>query len=282
MKFKRFATLAVAATMVVGTMTAASAADSYPGFLMFADKTWQWSNFDLSGQGEGEKAGCGEDVTVTGDGTYTAKITKEALDARGPEYGDADGVTVCCVDISDVATAIGAESEDLDKDATAADKRQLFIDAGVTVSDVTLYADGKEVLSIPNDQLIYGDIESNGKLRIEIWNAYGETGGSDGKTDPLYASPELSASKEISATFTISGLSGDSGSSDSKKSSSDDADDTTDTTDDGDVVVVPSNDGATGTTVVAQTGDVAPWAMALAVVAAASVLVVLKKKEVNE
>ena len=281
MKFKRFATLAVAATMVVGTMTAASAADSYPGFLMFADKTWTWSNFDLNGQGEGEKAGCGEDVTVTGDGTYTAKITKEAFDARGTEYGDADGVTVCCVDISDVATAIGAESEDLGKDATAADKRQLFIDAGVTVSDVTLYADGKEVLSIPNDQLIYGDIESNGKLRIEIWNAYGETGGCDGKTDPLYASPELSASKEISATFTISGLSGDSGSSeDTSDDTSDDASD--DTSDDGDVVVVPSNDGATDTTVVAQTGDVAPWAMALAVVAAASVLVVLKKKEVNE
>ena len=278
MKIKKLATLAVAATMVVGTLASASAADSYPGFLMFADGSWQWSNFALNG--EGSEVGAGQDVDVTGDGTYTVKLTQADLAAAGREYGDAEGVTVCCVDIDGVATAIGAESEDLDKSATAADKRQLFIDAGVTVSDVVLKADGKEVLAIDNDQLIYGDIEANGKLRIEVYNNYGETGGSDGKADPLYAAPDLKASEEISVTFTISGLSEDSSDSSSKTSASDDEDTVTIPSNDGDTEVVVTDNQSSGTA--AATGDSTPFAMALAVVAAASVVVVLKKKEVNE
>ena len=279
MKIKRLATLAVAATMVVGTLTGATAADSYPGFLMFADGSWQWSNFALNG--EGSEVGAGQDVNVTGDGTYTVTLTKADLEAAGRPYGDAEGVTVCCVDIEKLAEDIGAGSEDLDKSATAADKRELVNDAGVTVSDVVLKADGKEVLAIDNSELIYGDIEGNGKLRIEIWNAYGETGGSDGKADPIYESPDLKASDNISVTFTISGLSEDSSSDSSKGSSSSDSDDTvTIPSNDGDTEVVVSDNQSAGTA--AATGDSTPIAMALAVIAAASVVVVLKKKEVNE
>ena len=88
---------------------------------------------------------------------------------------------------------------------TAADKRALCNEAGVTVSDVkvtTYNTDGTSTdIAVDQSKVLYGDIEGNGKLRIEIQNEYG-----DSLKDPCIDKSTISFDQKIAVTFTISGL----------------------------------------------------------------------------
>ncbi|MBQ8884651.1 MAG: hypothetical protein IJ031_08725, partial [Oscillospiraceae bacterium] len=48
-------------------------------------------------------------------------------------------------------------------------------DAGLSITDVKILHDGEVVYEYADEELVYGDIEGNGKLRLEIYNAYGST-----------------------------------------------------------------------------------------------------------
>ena len=124
----------------------------------------------------------------------------------------AEGVTVFCVDIADLAADLGVGKgsdayEALGSSATAADKMALVKDAGSEISDVvitTTNSDGTETnIAVDESKLYYGDIEGNGKLRLEIYNAYGDTS-KDAPIDPA----SVVFDDSMSVTFTITGIGG--------------------------------------------------------------------------
>ena len=57
------------------------------------------------------------------------------------------------------------------------------------------------VLAFDNTKLAYGDIEENGKLRLELFNEYGST-----KEDPPLATSDLASFNSLEVTFTLSGV----------------------------------------------------------------------------
>ena len=134
--------------------------------------------------------------------------------------------------------------------------------AGIEISDVVITAanaDGSTTdVAIDESKIIYGDIEGNGKLRIELYNAYGDTS----KDAPLDAAG-FTFDDTLSVTFTIAGIDGDSA------SDATDAGDATDVADAGASENKGSPDtGVEGIAVVA----------GVAVLAAGAVLVSKKRK----
>ncbi|MBR1724639.1 MAG: Ig-like domain-containing protein, partial [Ruminococcus sp.] len=74
---------------------------------------------------------------------------------------------------------------------------------------VKVLVDGEEFYQIPDEKLLYGDIEGNGKIRIEIMNQYGN--GTYDPTSEFYVeeffnkAAELEGS-EVAVTFDITGI----------------------------------------------------------------------------
>lgn len=195
-------------------------------FLMLADGSWTYSNMNDDANDRPLPTG-GLTAAVTEDGTYTVDINLEdtvawmnsAPNVTTPmEVGDpAYGITVLNIDIADLATKMGvstADNEAWDKycedkgikasKATAADKTDFAKTSGLSITDLTLSADGKEIYKYADDEITFADIEANGKIRIEIYNAYGDT-----KDTAPQAIKDFASEGEyetLSATFTISGI----------------------------------------------------------------------------
>ena len=146
---------------------------------------------------------------VTGDGTYTVSISGfEWEDEETAEMvpATATGATVFCVDIDGLANALGCgkDAEGYEGLQTAAEKMALAQATGLTISDVVITAtnsDGTSTdIAVDESKLYYGDIEGNGKIRLEIYNAYGDTS-KDAPIDPA----GFSFDDALSVTFTVSG-----------------------------------------------------------------------------
>ena len=163
---------------------------SWKAFEMWSDMAWN----PVSNWGTVENGGHGVDADISANQTsYTvsfgpgylvpdpedesksvAVYEKPSDDAEAAVF---DGAGVWCVDIEGLADAVGAGSKGYEKEdgseVTGADKKQLAEDAGIKISNVKVLVDGEEFYSIPDDKLLYGDLEANGNIRIEIMNQYG-------------------------------------------------------------------------------------------------------------
>ena len=146
---------------------------------------------------------------VTGDGTYTVAVSGfEWEDEETAEMvpATANGATVFCVDIDGLANALGCgkDAEGYEGLQTAAEKMALAQATRLTISDVVITAinsDGTSTdIAVDESKLYYGDIEGNGKIRLEIYNAYGDTS-KDAPIDPA----GFSFDDALSVTFTVSG-----------------------------------------------------------------------------
>lgn len=197
--------IAAATAAVVGA-TLAISASAYDTFLMYASGDWSCSHMDLAACPDGN-------VDVTADGTYT--VYTNGFTFEDEETGEdvpavANGAMVFCVDIADLAADKGAGKgsdayEALGSSATAAEKMAVAQAAGIEVSDVvitTSNSDGTTTdIAVDQSKILFGDIEGNGKIRIEIYNEYG-----DSKNDPSIDPTTISFDDAISVTFTISGV----------------------------------------------------------------------------
>lgn len=208
MKISKIVGLVSAAAVSVSAL--AASASAYEAFLMFADADWGPQSMDATSYPAGN-------VDVTGDGTYTVSVAEfmvEDAETADMVPWAAEGATVFNVDINGLAEALGCGKgsdayEALGNSATGADKMQVAKDAGLTVSDVTITcknADGSTTdIAVDQSKIIFGDIEGNGKIRIEIYNAYGDTS-KDAPIDPA----AIAFDDSMSVSFTISGIDGDS------------------------------------------------------------------------
>ena len=179
--------LGAASAAVVSAAVMAASAGAYEAFLMYASSDWSVQCMDATSENA-------TTADVTGDGTYTVAISGfEWEDEETAEMvpATATGATVFCVDIDGLANALGCG-----KDAEGYD--------ALTISDVVITAtnsDGTSTdIAVDESKLYYGDIEGNGKIRLEIYNAYGDTS----KDAPIDAAG-FSFDDTLSVTFTISG-----------------------------------------------------------------------------
>lgn len=194
--------LGAASAAVVSAAVMAASAGAYEAFLMYASSDWSVQCMDATSANA-------TTADVTGDGTYTVAVSGfEWEDEETAEMvpATANGATVFCVDIDGLANALGCgkDAEGYEGLETSAEKMALAQATGLTISDVVITAtnsDGTTTdIAVDESKLYYGDIEGNGKIRLEIYNAYGETS----KDAPIDAAG-FSFDDTLSVTFTISG-----------------------------------------------------------------------------
>ena len=194
--------LGAASAAVVSAAVMAASAGAYEAFLMYASSDWSVQCMDATSENA-------TTADVTGDGTYTVAISGfEWEDEETAEMvpATATGATVFCVDIDGLANALGCgkDAEGYDALQTAAEKMAFAQATGLTISDVVITAtnsDGTSTdIAVDESKLYYGDIEGNGKIRLEIYNAYGDTS----KDAPIDAAG-FSFDDALSVTFTVSG-----------------------------------------------------------------------------
>lgn len=208
MKLKRILAGVAATAMAVSTMAVSAAAEEFDAFLMFTDSQWLWGNWDSqeTAAADSSKTAYGTDAIVTGDGTYTVSLVADTtVDAFAAE---AFGATVWCVDIDGLAAAVngGKGADGYDDLSTGAEKMDFFTATGVTLSDVSIAVDGETVYTYDDADLTYGDIEGNGKLRLEIYNAYGAFTDAYPEGIVDLAGGDLVAYESVAVTFTVNGL----------------------------------------------------------------------------
>jgi len=190
----------VMASAVAATAMAA-AAGAYEGFLMYAAGDWSVSAMDTAAYPDGN-------IDITEDGTYTVKtggFTWEDEETGDLVPATATGATVFCVDIAGVADAYGFASAGVDGLETGADKMAYAKAAGINVTDIKVTATNSDGTTtdypVDSSKVLFGDIEGNGKLRIEVYNEYGDT-----KNDAPLDNTAISFDDTLAVTFTISGL----------------------------------------------------------------------------
>lgn len=197
--------LGAASAAVVSAAVMAASAGAYEAFLMYASSDWSVQCMDATTENA-------TTADVTGDGTYTVAVSGfEWEDEETAEMvpATANGATVFCVDIDGLATALGCgkDADGYDALQTAAEKMAFAQATGLTISDVVITAtnsDGTSTdIAVDESKLYYGDIEGNGKIRLEIYNAYGDTS----KDAPIDAAG-FSFDDTLSVTFTVSGIGG--------------------------------------------------------------------------
>lgn len=271
----------IIATSVAGTMAVAASAQ-YDAFLMYADADWYPQAMDATGHTEGSDGTVTEwtagTAEVTKDGTYTVSVADIKASSVDEETGEvtmapalAEGAVVFNVDIADLGTALGfgKDCEGYDKNMSAAEKMELAKSKGVNVTDVkiTQVKDGETTeVAVDSSKIFFGDIEGNGKLRIELYNEYGDT-----KADAPLKVSDIYFNEGLNVTFTISGidaiLNGGSTTPDETDAPATDAP-ATDAPTTGDSSKPNSNTGVEGVAAVA----------GVAVVAAGAVIVAKKRK----
>ena len=197
----------IMASAVAATALAA-AASANEAFLMYTDDSWAWGVWDA--------ASCPGTADVVGDGTYTVCVdsTIDGAKAEDEETGElkvveANGAMVFCVDIEGLAAdyGFGKGADGYDDLKTSQEKMAFAQEKGISIDDLaikTYNADGTtNDIAVDLDKIIFGDIEGNGKLRIEIQNEYGDT-----VKDPAIDKSTISFDDKIEVTFTVSGLDG--------------------------------------------------------------------------
>ncbi len=202
MKIRKF--MAAAAAAVIGASVLTISAGAYDTFLMYADGDWAPGSMTADAYPDGH-------CDVTADGTYTVSVA--GMTILNEETGEdvpalAEGAVVFCVDIEGLATAknAGKDSPGYEECETAADKMAFAKAAGINITDVSIKtksSDGTEKdVAVAQDKVLFGDLEGNGKIRIELYNEYG-----DSKNDPPVNTADIAFDDAMSVTFTISGVS---------------------------------------------------------------------------
>lgn len=176
MIIKKTAAVLTAAAMAVTSLAAfASAEMNYPytAVLGFADGSWTAQDWNTS-------------VSISENGTYTITTNSEIWLENSDKDEEilANGANVFVIDIKGLGTDLDPEGEGIAKDMC-------------TFSDVKVAVNGEEI-AVDQSKLAWGDLEGNGDVRLEIYNAYGPT-----KDDPSIDPDDIAGAEEISVTFTI-------------------------------------------------------------------------------
>ena len=202
------------AAMVVICVVCAGAEKEHTAYIMYGDYNWFPSIMDYSGYYE-DAAGVvttwnSETCDVSKSGTYTVSISDIKGTYTDEETGDecmetvaGEGAVIFCVDINDLGAdfGFGNGSEGFDEISTNKGRMDFAKEKGADVTDVkiTQVKDGKAT-TVPVDisKVHFGDLEGNGKFRIEIYNDFGDT-----RYDPPIDTDKIDFNESLSVQFTI-------------------------------------------------------------------------------
>ena len=202
------------AAMVVICAVCAGAENENMAYIVYADSDWY--PFVLDGSGYTD-SGIGTVTTwkagncdISESGTYTVSVSDIKISTIDEETGEeimepvnGEGAVVLVVDIQDISAVLGLGkgSEGFDRIATSKGRMDFAKSKGADVTDIkiTQVKDGKAT-DIPVDisKVYFGDIEDNGKFRIEIYSDYGDT-----KYDPPIDTEKIDFNESLSVQFTI-------------------------------------------------------------------------------
>ena len=215
MKMKKWLlAIATFAVMAVVCAVAAGAENENMAYIVYADNDWYPSVLDGSGYTDSGigmvttwKAG---NCNISESGTYTVSASDIKISAIDEETGDecmqsvnGEGAVILAVDIQDISAVLGLGkgSEGFDRIATSKGRMDFAKSKGADVTDIkiTQVKDGKAT-DIPVDisKIYFGDIEDNGKFRIEIYSDYGDT-----RYDPPIDTEKIDFNESLSVQFTI-------------------------------------------------------------------------------
>lgn len=163
--------------------------ESFNAFMMFSDtdsQAWQVYNPGFSG-----------DASVREDGTFSVYLKAEDLNAAEDQSvfatGKAVAAQVFLVDIQELGKAM-VHLGTLREDASGA-LRETDLEVFAKV-----FVDGQEV-PVTQNKIVIGDIEGNGRLRIEFFNTWGPTADNPA-VDPEKVTPENEILVELTLTGT--------------------------------------------------------------------------------
>lgn len=156
----------------------------FTAFLMFADGSGAWENYDQ---------GVGTECTVMGDGVYEVSLTAEQCGAIG-QAAATEEACVFLVDILGLASVL--EEQGL---LTENEEEKLIVSDIET--KVAVFVDGQQISS-KNKNIVTGDIEEKGTFRIDLVNAYD---GAGTKENPVVSIDDLAPTSEIKVVFSLSG-----------------------------------------------------------------------------
>ncbi|WP_295125014.1 dockerin type I repeat-containing protein [Ruminococcus sp.] len=199
--------------------------EGYDAYLMFADSSMNWGNWN--GQGYAGSPSFGVDADITGDGVYSVSITKESLTAADDtglnpslnyEYDSwdgerylpgASGCTMMCVDITGLLDGtLGADGSELEGFLEAGENANVnkkvkgdYRGDELKIELLNITADGYDV-DFDASKVRYGNLdEEDNCYRIQIADLMGGSA-EDAAIDP----EDLYFYDELSVTFRISGL----------------------------------------------------------------------------
>lgn len=243
-QFKDIKTVEVTFTLIEGEAVATEEApveipSEFNAFMMFSDVSGAWECYEPGKSG---------DAKILGDGEYTVYLKASDIGATG----QATEGQVFVVDIEDLGTAMvaaGTLREDADGALTVTDAK----------AKVKVFVDGVEVIT-KSDNIIMGDLEGNGRLRLELYNVWGS-----GTADmPVVAGTALTPKDEIKVVFTLEGTGYNTGATVSEDTAAPAAE----------VAVVEETEDSG-----MSTGLIVGIVAAVVVVAGAACVVVMKKKK---
>lgn len=154
--------------------------ESYNAFMMFSDPSGAWEMY---------APGTSGDTAVIGDGVYSVYLKADEVGAKGK----ATEGQVFLIDIENLGEAmvnLGTLKEADDESLTVTD----------LVAKVKVFVDGNEVIS-RDKNIILGDLEGNGRLRLELFNKWG-SGTAD---NPVVMPDVLTPENEIMVQFSLEG-----------------------------------------------------------------------------
>ena len=202
------------AAMVVLCAVCAGAENENMAYIVYADSDWYPCVLDGSGYTD---SGIGTVTTwkagnsnISESGTYTVSVSDIKITTIDEETGEeimepvnGEGAVILVVDIQDISAilGLGKGSEGFDRIATSRGRMDFAKSKGADVTDIkiTQVKDGKAT-DIPVDmsKIYFGDIEDNGKFRIEIYSDYGDT-----QYDPPIDTEKIDFNESLSVQFTI-------------------------------------------------------------------------------
>lgn len=164
--------------------------EGYTAFLMFADGSNAWENYDQ---------GIGTECKVVGDGIYEVSLNARQCGATGQAAPMKEGC-VLLIDILNFASELERTG------VLTADDNDKFTVSDIKVS-VAVIVDGTQI-ETKDENIVCGDIGSKGTFRIDMVHAFDEMGT---KENPVVNLKELTPKNKIKVVFSLEGTGMNSG-----------------------------------------------------------------------
>jgi hypothetical protein len=162
----------------------AASSSEFTAFMMFADGSGAWENYNM---------GVGTECTVLGDGVYEVSLSAEQCGATGKAAPNEDAL-VFLVDIEGLGQAM------VDAGTLTEDENEALVVTDAEAK-VAIFVDGVKINS-KSSNIALGDIEGNGRFRLDFFNAYDGAGTAE---NPVVSPSDLTPESEIKVVFALSG-----------------------------------------------------------------------------